>query len=82
VTWHRHSRFLASAPSPKQDVARLRPRIFDRWVEAKRRRQPWFNAVGNLGVAAPEPSVVDLPYFHGRGGGSYRFGYAWVNQPG
>jgi len=67
VTWHRHSRFLASAPSPKQDVAR---------------RQPWFNAVGNLGVAAPEPSVVDLPYFHGRGGGSYRFGYAWVNQPG
>jgi len=39
-------------------------------------------ALGNLGVAAPEPSVVDLPYFHGRGGGSYRFGYAWVNQPG
>ncbi|MBB3300587.1 hypothetical protein FHT72_004871 [Rhizobium sp. BK077] len=39
-------------------------------------------ALGNLGVAAPELSVVDLPYFYGRGGGSYRFGYAWVNQPG
>ncbi|MGR9245353.1 ArnT family glycosyltransferase [Rhizobium leguminosarum] len=36
----------------------------------------------NLGVSAPQASVIDVPYFYGRGGDRYRFGYAWVNQPG
>ncbi|MBY5541281.1 hypothetical protein HFO60_14755 [Rhizobium leguminosarum] len=36
----------------------------------------------NLGVSAPQASVIDVPYVQGRGDDSYRFGYAWVNQPG
>ncbi|NZD59826.1 glycosyltransferase family 39 protein [Rhizobium sp. WYCCWR 11290] len=40
----------------------------------------WLQA--NLGVSAPQASVIDVPYVYGRGGDSYRFGYAWVNQPG
>ncbi|NKL86115.1 ArnT family glycosyltransferase [Rhizobium leguminosarum] len=36
----------------------------------------------NLGVSAPQASVIDVPYLYGRGDDSYRFGYAWVNQPG
>ncbi|RWX07988.1 hypothetical protein EHI45_24690 [Rhizobium leguminosarum] len=40
----------------------------------------WLQA--NLGASAPEASVIDVPYFYRRGGDSYRFGYAWVNQPG
>ncbi|RWY76404.1 hypothetical protein EHI44_34730 [Rhizobium leguminosarum] len=40
----------------------------------------WLQA--NLGAPAPEASVIDAPYFYGRGDDSYRFGYAWVNQPG
>ncbi|ANP84831.1 ArnT family glycosyltransferase [Rhizobium leguminosarum] len=35
----------------------------------------------NLAVSAPQASVIDVPYVYGRGGDSYRFGYAWVNQP-
>ncbi|MBB4190512.1 4-amino-4-deoxy-L-arabinose transferase-like glycosyltransferase [Rhizobium aethiopicum] len=37
---------------------------------------------GNLGASAPGMSVIDVPYFYGRGKDSYRFGYAWINQPG
>ncbi|MBY3117961.1 ArnT family glycosyltransferase [Rhizobium laguerreae] len=40
----------------------------------------WLKA--NLGTSAPEASVIDVPYFYGRGDDRYRFGYAWVNQPG
>ncbi|NKK82456.1 ArnT family glycosyltransferase [Rhizobium leguminosarum] len=40
----------------------------------------WLQA--NLGVSAPQASVIDVPYIYGRGDDSYRFGYAWVNQPG
>ncbi|MBY5808580.1 ArnT family glycosyltransferase [Rhizobium leguminosarum] len=40
----------------------------------------WLQA--NLGVSAPETSVINVPYVYGRGDDSYRFGYAWVNQPG
>jgi hypothetical protein len=40
----------------------------------------WLQA--NLGASAPQASVIDVPYFYRRGGDSYRFGYAWVNQPG
>ncbi|TBC93547.1 hypothetical protein ELH26_05720 [Rhizobium leguminosarum] len=40
----------------------------------------WLQA--NLGPSAPQASVIDVPYFYRRGGDSYRFGYAWVNQPG
>ncbi|MGO4136746.1 ArnT family glycosyltransferase [Rhizobium brockwellii] len=40
----------------------------------------WLQA--NLGVAAPQASAIDVPYFYRRGDDSYRFGYAWVNQPG
>ncbi|MGO7171902.1 ArnT family glycosyltransferase [Rhizobium leguminosarum] len=40
----------------------------------------WLQA--NLRTSAPEASVIDVPYFYGRGDDSYRFGYAWVNQPG
>ncbi|MGO6972188.1 ArnT family glycosyltransferase [Rhizobium leguminosarum] len=36
----------------------------------------------NLGMSAPQASVIDVPYFYRRGDDSYRFGYAWVNQPG
>ncbi|KAF5880399.1 glycosyltransferase family 39 protein [Rhizobium sp. PEPV16] len=36
----------------------------------------------NLGVSAPETSVINVPYFYARGDDTYRFGYAWVNQPG
>ncbi|MBX4977582.1 hypothetical protein HJB73_29730 [Rhizobium lentis] len=39
----------------------------------------WLQA--NLGVSAPEASVIDVPYFYQRGDDSYRFGYAWVHQP-
>ncbi|MGG7539321.1 ArnT family glycosyltransferase [Rhizobium sp. 12,4] len=35
----------------------------------------------NLGASAPETSAIDVPYFYGRGSDSYRFGYAWINQP-
>jgi hypothetical protein len=40
----------------------------------------WLQA--NLGASAPQASVIDVPYFYGRGDDRYRFGYAWVNQPG
>ncbi|MGO7908498.1 ArnT family glycosyltransferase [Rhizobium leguminosarum] len=40
----------------------------------------WLQA--NLRTSAPEASVIDVPYFYGRGDDRYRFGYAWVNQPG
>lgn len=33
----------------------------------------------NLGVTAPDASVIDVPYFYGRGDDSFRFGYAWIN---
>ncbi|NNU45887.1 hypothetical protein G9X68_01895 [Rhizobium sp. WYCCWR 11279] len=36
----------------------------------------------NLGMSAPQASVIGVPYVYGRGDDSYRFGYAWVNQPG
>ncbi|RXT29071.1 hypothetical protein B5P46_10120 [Rhizobium leguminosarum] len=36
----------------------------------------------NLGVSAPQTSVIDVPYVYGHGDDSYRFGYAWVNEPG
>jgi 4-amino-4-deoxy-L-arabinose transferase-like glycosyltransferase len=39
----------------------------------------WLQA--NLGASAPQASVIDVPYVYGRGDDSYRFGYAWVNQP-
>lgn len=40
----------------------------------------WLQA--NLGLSAPQASVIDVPYVYGRGDDSYRFGYAWINQPG
>jgi len=40
----------------------------------------WLQA--NLCASAPEAFVIDVPYFYGRGGGSYRFGYTWISQPG
>ncbi|ABC90122.1 hypothetical conserved membrane protein [Rhizobium etli CFN 42] len=40
----------------------------------------WLQA--NLGASAPKTSVIDVPYFYGRGKDSYRFGYAWINPPG
>ncbi|EJZ22955.1 glycosyltransferase family 39 protein [Rhizobium sp. Pop5] len=39
----------------------------------------WLQA--NLGVTAPDASVIDVPYFYGRGDDSFRFGYAWINPP-
>ena len=36
----------------------------------------------NLGASTPEALVIDKPYFYQRGDDRYRFGYAWVNQPG
>ncbi|MCW1754448.1 ArnT family glycosyltransferase [Rhizobium acaciae] len=36
----------------------------------------------NLRMSAPQTSVIDVPYVYGRGDDSYRFGYAWVNEPG
>lgn len=40
----------------------------------------WLQA--NLSLSAPQASVIDVPYVYGRGDDSYRFGYAWINQPG
>ncbi|MBB4289175.1 4-amino-4-deoxy-L-arabinose transferase-like glycosyltransferase [Rhizobium leguminosarum] len=40
----------------------------------------WLQA--NLGAPAPGALVIDAPYFYPRGDDRYRFGYAWVNQPG
>ncbi|MDF0698830.1 glycosyltransferase family 39 protein [Rhizobium sp. MC63] len=38
----------------------------------------WLQA--NLGVSAPETSVIDVPYFYQRGDDHYRFGYAWLDR--
>lgn len=40
----------------------------------------WLQA--NLGLSAPQASVIGVPYFYGRGDDGYRFGYAWINQSG
>ncbi|WP_027685337.1 ArnT family glycosyltransferase [Rhizobium leguminosarum] len=40
----------------------------------------WLQA--NLGASAPQASVIDVPYVYQRGDDQYRFGYAWINQPG
>ncbi len=82
MTLHRHSCFLASAPLPKQDVARLRPRIFDPAGESEALPPAMAQWQANLGASAPEAFVIDVPYFYGRGGGSYGFGYTWISQPG
>ncbi|WP_064682030.1 glycosyltransferase family 39 protein [Rhizobium bangladeshense] len=38
----------------------------------------WLQA--NLGVSAPQASVIDVPYFYQRGDDRYRFGYAWLDR--
>ncbi len=40
----------------------------------------WLQA--NLGVSAPQASVIDVPYLYQRGDDRYRFGYAWVKRSG
>ncbi|MBY5437946.1 ArnT family glycosyltransferase [Rhizobium leguminosarum] len=55
---------------PQKGGSEALPPAMARWLQA------------NLGLSAPQASVIDVPYFYGRGDDRYRFGYAWVNQPG
>jgi hypothetical protein len=42
----------------------------------------WLAANPATAGATPEISTIDVPYFHGRGEDSYRFGYAWIAPAG
>lgn len=42
----------------------------------------WLAANPATTGATPEISTIDVPYFHGRGEDSYRFGYAWIAPAG
>jgi len=73
-------------PGFKPDLSSRRPLLLVWLIPQKEENEAlpaamaaWLQA--NLGVSAPQASVIDVPYVYGRGDDGYRFGYAWINQP-
>ncbi|RUM26412.1 hypothetical protein EFQ99_09145 [Rhizobium vallis] len=73
-------------PSFKPDLSGRRPLLLVWLIPRKGENEALPAAMAawlqtNLGVTAPDASVIDVPYFYGRGDDTFRFGYAWINPP-